>query len=149
MANLPSVVMDEIFLKVGQESHEELNNMRQVCKAWNERIQSKLRAKNPSPEWSRIIASRIKMSFGRMKLPSVAKITCAARLVHHGFLGPLDDLSLFNMNLSSVPVDHLASLASRVTWRVDIWNVSGCDLSPILASLQCKDLSIGRQESEH
>ena len=142
MANLPSVVMDEIFLKVGQESHEELNNMRQVCKAWNERIKIKLQAKNPSPEWGHIIASRIK---NWEPLLSVAEITCAARLSDHGFLGTLDDLSLWNMNLSSVPVVHLASLASCVTGRVEIFNVSGCDLSPILDSLQCKDLSIAEQ----
>ena len=145
MTDWPDVVMDEIFLKVGQASHEELNNMRQVCKAWNERIKIKLRAKNPSLEWGRIIASRIKMNFGHMKPFSVAEVTRVARLAHHGFLGPLDELSLDDVNLSSVPADHLASLASCVTVNVNIRNVSGCDLSTILDSLHCKRLSISRQ----
>ena len=80
-----------------------------------------------------------------MELLSDAEINCAARIAHHGFLSPVDDLSLFNVNLSSVPADHLASLASCVIGGVYIAYVSGCDLSPILDSLKCKTVEISGQ----
>ena len=60
MNNLPIIVLDEIFLQVGHVSDEELQKLRQVCKAWNKIIKTKLLGKNPSAEWGKIIASRIK-----------------------------------------------------------------------------------------
>ena len=53
--DLPSEILDEIFLQVGRRSHEELNNIRRVSRTWDERIKIKLRAVNPSEEWGRII----------------------------------------------------------------------------------------------
>ena len=57
----------------------------------------------------------------------------------------MNGLSLWNLELSSIQVDHLASLASCVTGGVYIAYVSGCDLSPILDSLKCKTLEISSQ----
>ena len=77
--------------------------------------------------------------------PKLSEVACAASLAHHGYLGPVKGLSLWNVYLSSVPVDQLASLVSCVTGGVYIAYVGGCDLSPILDSLQCKTLEIDSQ----
>ena len=71
-------------------------------------------------------------------------ITCAASLAHHGVLGSVQVIRLcdVNVDLASVPAEHLASLASSVTERVYIHNVSGCDLVTILDSVKCKFSSI-------
>ena len=49
---------------------------------------------------------------------------------------------MYDVDLSSIPADHLSSLASCVTGRVHIRNVSG--LSPLVSSLQCERLCISR-----
>ena len=59
-------------------------------------------------------------------------ITCAASLAYHGYLGSLDRMMLFDVDLTSVPAEHLASLISTVTRRVTIAKVSGCSLVTIL-----------------
>ena len=80
------------------------------------------------------------------------ELTCAASLAHHGLLGSLYDMDLCNVDLSPVPAQHLASLASCVTSELHIQNVSGCDLVSLLTSLKCKYLiiisqSLGREET--
>jgi len=50
-----------------------------------------------------------------------------------------------NVDLTSVPAEHLASLVSCVTGGVLIENVSGCDLVNILDSVNCECLSISYQ----
>ena len=146
MNNLPIEDLEEIFLRVGQASYEELNELRLVCKAWNESIKKKLRAKNPSAEWGRIIASRVKRRLESFEDPplSVAEITRAASLAHQGHLGSVEELWL-DVNLSSIPADHLASLVSRVKGSVCIENVNGCDLITILDSVKSKCLSVWSQ----
>ena len=65
-------------------------------------------------------------------------ITCAASLAHHGVLGSVHFLRLrSDVNLASIPGDHLASLASCVTWGVSIRNHRDCDLVSILARVNC------------
>ena len=84
-------------------------------------------------------------------LPST--IPCAASLAHHGLLGSVEEMRLPNVDLTSVPAEHLASLASSLTWRVFIRNVSGCDLVTILDSVKSEVLdiryqSLGREETQ-
>ena len=141
--DLPSEILDEIFLQVGRRSHEELNNIRRVSRTWDERIKIKLRAVNPSEEWGRIIGSRIKKRF---TLPSQPEIARAASMAHLGHLGTLRNMFLYDVDLSSIPAGHLSSLASCVTGRVSIINdVSG--LSPLLSSLQCERLCISSKQT--
>ena len=119
-----------------------------MCKDWNEKIKKRLRVKNPDAEWSRIIAKRIEKQWLCTNRLSSGEITRGAYLAHHGYLGSLKNVivSLWDVNLSSVPADHLASLASCMAHCVDIRNLSGCDLSHILDSLQCQwGLGISRQ----
>ena len=85
-----------------------------------------------------------------------ALITSAAALAHHGLLGNIDYVVLFEdeVDLSSVPTQHLASLISNVTGQVMIsYNLRGCDLLPILESLKCEELHLfsqhlGREETQ-
>ena len=69
-------------------------------------------------------------------------IKCAASLAHHGLLGSLHWLSMYSADLSSVPIDHLASLVSSVSVHVAINNVSGFDLITFLDSVKSHALSI-------
>ena len=90
------------------------------------------------------LAKRVKEKIKLARsLPGI--ITCAASLDHHKLLGSVQDMRLCNVDLTSVPAEHLASLASSVTGRVSINNVSGCDLVTVLDSVKSQLLSIRRQ----
>ena len=79
-------------------------------------------------------------------------VICGVSLAHHGVLKTLELLTLYDVDLSPVPAQLLASLASCVTDVLYITNVSGCDLVSLLTSLKCKELlitsqSLGREET--
>ena len=74
---------------------------------------------------------------------SLPVITCAASLANHGLLGSVRDMRLCDVDLTSVPAEHLTSLASSVTRRVFIENVS--DLVTILDSVKSQELHIWHQ----
>ena len=78
-------------------------------------------------------------------LRCVNALKCAANLAHHGLLGSMDRLWLYDFDLSPVPSQHLTSLASSVTRCLSIGNVSGCDLVSILNIIKFYDLHIHRQ----
>ena len=86
--------------------------------------------------WQRV-RERLEEEFAKINLP---EITCAASLAHHGLLGSVEEMSLWDVDLTSVPAEHLASLFSSVTMGVDISNVSG--LVNILDSVKSKVLTI-------
>ena len=71
-------------------------------------------------------------------------LTAAARLAHYGQLG-FDHLNLCHLDLSTVPGEHLCSLASsgRDTFRIQ--TVRGCDLIKIISSVKCNRLGISNQ----
>ena len=77
--------------------------------------------------------------------PRLPEITTAASLAHHGLLRSVERMRLRNVDLASVPAEHLASLAACVTKRVAIWNVSNTDLTSILNSCKSEELYISRQ----
>ena len=77
--------------------------------------------------------------------PLLPETTTAASLAHHGMLGSVKWMVLENMDLASVPAEHLTSLTSCVTKSVDIYNVNNCDLTSILDSARCEFLNIGSQ----
>ena len=53
---------------------------------------------------------------------------------------------LRNIDIASVPTEHLASLASCVEYSLAINNnVSNCDLGSILGSVKCELLCISNQ----
>ena len=72
-------------------------------------------------------------------------VPCAASFAHHGLLKyPGNGILLRDINLSSVPAEHMASLVSIARTYVSIRNVSGCSLVPILDNVKCQ-LSISYQ----
>ena len=73
------------------------------------------------------------------------ELMCGASLAHHGLLDSMDDLRLCHVDLSPVPAQQLSSLASCVTRRLNIRNVSGRGLVSLLRSLKCEYLFISRQ----
>jgi len=91
------------------------------------------------------LIERVKEANENYEGGSKSELMCAARLARHGLLGSLDHLNLCNVDLSSVPTLHQASLASGVTGSLNIENVTGCDLVSILTSVKCSLLYISRQ----
>ena len=90
-----------------------------------------------------ILAQEVSIMIGIYPIMLPA-ITCAASLAHHGLLGSVAVIGLDNVDPTSVPSEHLASLVSSVTYLVSIGNVSGCDLLTILDTVRSKELIIGR-----
>ena len=77
-------------------------------------------------------------------LPSLPEIITAASMAFNGLLGSVTDMILNEVDLSSVPADHMAALISCVKFHVDIMSVN-CDLLRILDSVKSKVLSINNQ----
>ena len=75
----------------------------------------------------------------------IEELTCSASLAHHGLLGSMSSLALKDVDLSSVPANHMSSLVASVTTLILIENVSGCDLVNLLTSLKCTKLVISTQ----
>ena len=89
------------------------------------------------------LAERVKREIGEC-ISSLPEITCAASLAHHGYIDSVEEMKLWDVDLTSVPVEHLAFLAS-VTEYVSISNVSGCGLVTILDNVKSEQLVIGDQ----
>ena len=97
------------------------------------------------------LAQRVKKKIS--SFPTLPVITCAASLAHHRLLGSVEEMRLCDVDLTSVPAEHLASLASCVTRCVYIWNISGCGLITILDNVKSKVLwiisqSLGSEETQ-
>ena len=111
----------------------------------------------PSDEEIEILATRSILNPGQIQSLNkrirralfhggITEVTCAASLAHHGLLGPVANLDLSNVDLSEVPAQHLASLASCVGSFLKIWNVSGGQqIISLLTNLKCDGLVISRQ----
>ena len=104
-----------------------------------------------SAHFRNLCYSLTKIAKGQVKrlftISSLAEITKAAYLAHNRMLGSVKDIVLRDMDLASVPAQHLASLASCVTWNLDIINISNCDIISILDSLKCERLSINSSQT--
>merc|ERR1740129_823963 len=84
------------------------------------------------------LAKRVKRMLDETLCKDLCVMTCAASLAHHGVLGSVHFLRLrSDVDLASIPGEHLASLASCVTWGVSIRNHRGCDLVSILDRVNC------------
>ena len=75
----------------------------------------------------------------------IEELTCSASLAEQGLLGSMSSLALKDVDLSSIPTNHMSSLVASVTTFILIENVSGCDLVNLLTSLKCDELVISRQ----
>ena len=98
-------------------------------------------------------------------LDSLSLTICAASLAYHGLLGQAEKITclcISNIDLTSVPNEHLAALASWMTSSCDVSInktslTSGIGLTSFLNSLKCHDLWIhgdshgmilGREETD-
>ena len=148
--NLPDVVFCDIMMMTGLNSLEDLHRCRQVSQSWNVMIAQITKYKKLTI-WKKAesLASQFLNEEGELEFPefpeSLSKIVTAASLAHHGMLDSVQGIFLKNVDLASVPAEHLASLASCVTMGVGIYNVNNCDLTSILGSVKCKWLVISRQ----
>ena len=91
------------------------------------------------------LAARIRAKWGYGHSPCVPEITSAASLAHHGLLRSVERMSLWDVDLSSVPAEHLASLANCVTGVVGIGNVSNTDLISFLDRSKSEWLHISNE----
>ena len=95
------------------------------------------------------LAETVKEKIGFGFTRSLPLITCAASLAHHRLLGSVRELVLMDVDLTSVPAEHLTSLTSSVMEHVgiaiNIDKVSICDLVTILDSVKSEEMSIIRQ----
>ena len=149
--NLPDVVFCDIMMMTGLNSLEDLHRCRQVSQSWNVKIAQMTKYKKVTiRDKAESLASQIikeSRSQGQVILfsTSVPKIVTAASLTHHGMLDSVQWLILYDVDLASVPAEHLASLASCASCRLYISNVSNSDIFSILDSVKCKQLHISRQ----
>jgi len=81
-----------------------------------------------------ILAEKVWKNEGRMKI-NLPLITCTVSLTQHGLHCSLNEIRLCDVNLTSVPAEHLASLASCATESVEIHKASGFGLVAILPPL--------------
>ena len=82
-----------------------------------------------------------------LKVNSLSFVTCVASLAYHGLLGQEEKitcLGLSNIDLTSIPTEHLAALASWVASScvVSIYRISGIGLASFLKSLKCHSFRI-------
>ena len=142
--NLPDLIFSDISMMVDLEG---LNKCRQVCQSWNWIICQMTKLKKDTIRRStESLAAPIREKLNRkrayIKLP---KILTGASLANLGLLGSVSYLTLVDLDLASVPTEHLASLASCVTRKVEICNVSSCDMVIILDSVKSDKLVIADQ----
>ena len=80
-----------------------------------------------------------KWSYQERGLPIISEITTAASLAHHGLLSSVEQMWLEDVDLTSVPAEHLSSLAACVTWRTYVdMNVDNCDFISLLDNVKCE-----------
>ena len=104
------------------------------------------------PDMLTRLKEKVEGWFCEEAFPSLQEITCAASLAHYGLVSSVRYMRLRDVNLTSVPAQHLASLVSCVTRSVEInnRNVIGCDLVSLWPSLRCEavDFSFKLEYSE-
>ena len=74
-------------------------------------------------------------------IPSLDVVKSGAALAQHGFITQVPELNLYNLDISAVPAEDMASLVKCVQVWVIIDNVTG-PLGPILGNVKCDRLYI-------
>ena len=143
---LPNIIFGDILVMVGLNSLEDFKKCHQVCQSWNVIIAHMTKyEKDTIRREADNLASQIRKNWMFLHEPKLPEITTAASLVSNGLLGSVEEMLLRDVDLVSVPTEHLASLASCVTSNVFIWNVGNLDIISFLGSLKCERLDIRRQ----
>ena len=131
---LPELIFNDIMMMLGlksfyflKESLEDLNKCRQVCQSWNVTISQMTRYHK---DFLRRKAETLAVEIREDWLPfpyglDLRDIISAASFAYHGMLGSSLYFRLMDVDLTSVPAEHLASLIACVTDHFDIENVIG------------------------
>ena len=141
--NLPDLIFGEIMMML--MGLEELQKCRQVCQKWNVMI-SQMTKNKKNTIWSKAksLATQIGDKFVRGYQPNLPEILTLASLVYHGIPISVLKMNLQHEDLASVPVKHLASLASCVTYEVTIQGVN-CDAVLILLdNIKCERVVVNQ-----
>ena len=141
--NLPDIVFSGIMMMIGMEV-EDIPKCRQVCRSWNDMVSQMSKLKKDTFWRNTEIRIRVRRELARVQYCK-SDIPIAVILAHHGLLASLETMRLKDVDLASVPAEHLASLASYVTSSVFIVNVDNCDIISILDNLTCGTLMINSQ----
>ena len=130
---LPELIFNDIMMMLGlksfyflKESLEDLNKCRHVCQSWNMIISQMTKYhKDILRKEAETLAAEITDDWlGVPYILEIPDIISAASFAYHGMLGSGLYIKLEDVDLTSVPVEHLASLISCVTDRIDIINVT-------------------------
>ena len=125
--NLPDLILTDIMMMAGLDRLDDISKCRQVCQSWNVMIsQMTKRNKDTIRREAESVAAEIREKWGDNDDDTLPEIANAASLAHHGILGSVKSMDLENVDLASIPAEHLASLASCVTEDVNIDNI--CDI---------------------
>ena len=147
--NLPHHVFGDIMTMMGGERLNDLQKFRQVCQSWNVMLSQMTKLEKDNIRGNvESLAAQIReniIGYTFLVKPGPPMMVTTASLAHHGMLDSVKNIVLLNLDLTSVPTEHLAALASCVTGCVVINNVSNYDLNSFLASLKCPWLGISNQ----
>ena len=89
----------------------------------------------------KIDADKIQADWSQFHKPTKAEIKTAALLAWEGHLTSVEYMMIEKISIRDIAWDHMEKLASIVTWRVGIDNMTHTDqLGSILASVKCRVL---------
>ena len=139
--NFPDLIFCDIIMMVGLESLEDLHKCRQVCQSWNVMTsQMPWLKKDTIRKRADSLALQIRKKWVSLfYTPSLLEIVTAASLAHHRLLGSVWRIVLHDVDLASVPAQHLAALASCVTMTL-ITPQPECKKGYTFFSMKPKDL---------
>ena len=145
--NIPDLIFSDIVMMMSLESLVDLHRSRQVCQNWNVMITQMTKLeKDTIRRKTENMAAEIRLEWRTFHhIPLLPKIITAASLAQHGMLGSVKMMRLEDVNLASVPAEHLASLTSGVSGGVLISNVSNCDMINIMDNVKSTVLNIRSQ----
>ena len=116
--NLPCNIQFDLMIMVGLNSLHDLQKCRQVCHIWKRIIsQMPQRKKDTIRRLWETLTAQIREEWNVYD-PYLPEVLTASRLAHHGLLRDIKELWLAEVDLASVPDEHLAALASCATESV-------------------------------
>jgi len=139
MINLQKIdrVLSRVFYSYERQD-KFADRCRQVCRSWNLMVMHMAKHKKDT------IRKKLETQVNQLKqIPNCA--THSVSLKHHGLLDSVEELWLWNVDLTPIPAEHLVSLISCVTKCVKIVDVRTFDIVTLLDSVQCVTLSISSQ----
>ena len=145
--NLPDIILGDIVMMLGMDKLkdilEDILKCRQVCRSWNVMIaQMTKHKKHIIRRKAETLVAQTReewVPWGEERGKNIrflTEVVTAASPAHHGLLDSVKRIYLQEVDLASVPSEHLASLASCVTDSLIIIKVENCDMITILDNVK-------------